>query len=134
MEWKHADWTPIRKAIANALPTCPICKQETNWETRTKKGWTTQSYEIHCPQCDAEWEYMITHWSKGSELAKGLALGALSGVLAMNKALKVVNDGSVWTLRERGTCSDAEEYLGKSMPVAAWKQLIDRTKTSGVSE
>jgi hypothetical protein len=77
---------------------------------------------------------MITHWSKGSELAKGLALGALSGVLAMNKALKVVNDGSVWTLRERGTCSDAEEYLGKSMPVAAWKQLIDRTKTSGVSE
>ncbi len=129
MEWKHADWTPIRRAIANALPKCPLCKQETNWETRTKKGWTTQSYQIHCPLCDAEWEYMITDWSKGSDLAKGLALGAISGVLAMNKAFKVVNDNSKWTLRKAGTSPGAEQFLGKAMSVAAWKQLTDETKT-----
>jgi hypothetical protein len=129
MEWKHADWTPIRWTIANALPTCPICKQKTEWETRTKKGWTTQSYEIRCPQCDAEWEYMITDWSKGSELAKGLALGAISGVLAINKALKVVNDSSVWILRKAGTCSGALEFIGKPIPVSSWKQLCEQAKT-----
>jgi hypothetical protein len=129
VEWRHADWTPVRRAIVNALPTCPLCKQETNWETRTKKGWTTQSYEIRCPLCDAEWEYMITDWTKGSELAKGLALGALSGVLAMNKAFKVVNDTSVWVLRKVGKCSGAEEFLGKAMSVAAWKQLSEQAQT-----
>lgn len=129
MEWKHADWTPIRRAIANALPTCPICKVQTNWETRTKKGWTTQSYEIRCPLCDAEWEYMITDWSKGSDLAKGLALGAISGVLAINKAFKVVSDTSVWVLRKAGTCPGGEEFLGKAMSVAAWIQLSEGAKT-----
>jgi hypothetical protein len=72
---------------------------------------------------------MITDWSKGLDLAKGLALGALSGVLAMNKAFKVVNDTSMWILRKVGTSPDAEQFLGKAMSVAAWKQLSEETKT-----
>jgi hypothetical protein len=66
---------------------------------------------------------MITDWCKGSDLAKGLALGALSGVLAINKAFKVVNDTSMWILRKAGTSPSAELFLDKTMSVAAWKQL-----------
>ena len=72
---------------------------------------------------------MITNWSKGSDLAKGLALGALSGVFAMNKAFKVVNDTSVWILRKAGTSQGAEQFQSKAMSVAAWKQLSEETKT-----
>jgi len=72
---------------------------------------------------------MITDWSKGSDLAKGLALGALSGVLAMNKASKVVSNTSVWILRKAGTNPGAEQFLGEAMSVAAWKQLGEETKT-----
>ena len=72
---------------------------------------------------------MITDWSKGSDLAKGLALGALSGVLAMNKASKVVNDTSMWILRKAGASPGAERFLDKAMSVAAWKQLSEERKT-----
>ena len=71
---------------------------------------------------------MITDWSKGSDLAKGLAFAPLSGVLAINKALKVVNNSSVWILRKVGTSLGAEQFLGKAMSVAAWKQLSEETK------